>query len=140
MNVLIPVDGSDFTKRMLSYIAAHDELLGAGHDYTIFTAVAPVPPNAARYLDRQTLDEYYRSEAEEVLRPVRRFAEQHGWTVNTAHVAGHAAEAIAAYAEAHHPDLIVMGTHGHSSFAGVILGSVATKVLSRCKSPVLLVR
>jgi nucleotide-binding universal stress UspA family protein len=140
MNILLPVDGSDFTKRMLAYVAAHDELLSAGHRYTIFTAVAPVPPNAARYLDKQTLDEYYRSEAEEVLRPVRRFAEQHAWTVDTVHVAGHAADAIAAYAEANQPDLIVMGTHGHSPFAGVILGSVAAKVLSRCTPPVLLIR
>jgi nucleotide-binding universal stress UspA family protein len=140
MNILLPVDGSDFTKRMLAYMAAHGELLGAGHRYTFFTAVPPVPPNAARYLNRQTLDEYYRTEADEVLRPVHRFAEQHGWTVNTVHVAGHAAEAIAAYAEANRPDLVVMGTHGHSPFAGIILGSVAAKVLSRCKSPVLLIR
>jgi hypothetical protein len=28
MKILLPVDGSDYTKRMLSYIAAHDELLG----------------------------------------------------------------------------------------------------------------
>ena len=30
MKVLLAVDGSDHTKRMLSYLAAHDELLGAG--------------------------------------------------------------------------------------------------------------
>jgi nucleotide-binding universal stress UspA family protein len=32
-----------------------------------------------------------------------------------------------------------MGTHGHSSLASVVLGSVATGVLARSKTPVLLV-
>lgn len=139
MNILLPVDGSDYTKRMLAYLAAHDELLGPGHAYTFFTAVPLVPPNAARYLDRKLLEEYYGAEAEAVLRPVRRFAEQHGWTIRTEHAAGPPAESIEAAAARMKPDLIVMGTHGHSSFAGVILGSVTTKVLSRCRLPVLLI-
>ena len=42
MKILLPVDGSDYTKRMLSYIAAHNELLGAGHDYTALTAVSKI--------------------------------------------------------------------------------------------------
>ena len=36
-------------------------------------------------------------------------------------------------------DLIVMGTHGHSSLTNLVLGSVATGVLARCKIPVLLI-
>ena len=39
MKILLPVDGSDYTKRTLSYIAAHDELLGEGHEYTVLTVV-----------------------------------------------------------------------------------------------------
>jgi nucleotide-binding universal stress UspA family protein len=36
--------------------------------------------------------------------------------------------------------LIVMGSHGHSSLGNVVLGSVANRVLARCKTPVLLIR
>ena len=140
VKILLPVDGSDYTKRMLSYIAAHDELLGAGHEYTVFTAVLPIPPHAARFLDRSAVDDYYRDQAEQVLKPVRMFADQQGWKVRVAHGPGHAAEAIAALAEAERPDLIVMGTHGHSALGNVVLGSVATGVLARCKVPVLLIR
>jgi nucleotide-binding universal stress UspA family protein len=140
MKILLPVDGSDYTKRMLSYIAAHDELLGPGHEYVFFTAVAPVPPHAAHFLDRQTLELYYREQAEDVLRPVQRFAGQHGWNFRASHETGHAAEAIAAFANVERPDLIVMGTHGHSALGNVILGSVGHGVLARCSGPVLLVR
>ncbi|WP_280156010.1 universal stress protein [Piscinibacter sp. XHJ-5] len=140
MKILLPVDGSDYTKRMLAYIAAHDELLGPGHEYTVFTAVAPVPGHAARYLDRGTLDQFYSDQAQEVMRTVTRFADQQGWKVRVAHAVGHAPEAIAAFAEVEKPDLIVMGTHGHTALGNVLLGSVASGVLARCKAPVLLVR
>jgi nucleotide-binding universal stress UspA family protein len=75
-----------------------------------------------------------------VLQPVSRFAEQKGWKVRVVHHQGHAADAIAAFAEAEKPDLIVMGTHGHTALGNVILGSVASGVLARCKTPVLLIR
>ena len=139
MKILLPVDGSDYTKRMLSYIAAHDELLGPDHDYTMFTAVPPIPAHASRFLDRSTLDDYYRGQAEEVLRPVQRFAEQQGWKVRVAHAPGHPADAIATLADVEKFDLIVMGTHGHTALGNLLLGSVATGVLARCKAPVLLI-
>ncbi|WP_280156486.1 universal stress protein [Piscinibacter sp. XHJ-5] len=47
---------------------------------------------------------------------------------------------MAAFAEAESPDLIVMGTHGHTALGHVVLGSVASGVLARCKAPLLLVR
>jgi nucleotide-binding universal stress UspA family protein len=140
MKILLPVDGSDYTKRMLGYIAANPELLGPGHDYIAFTAVAPVPARAARFLERDTVEDYHREQAEEVLRPVSAFAEQKGWTLRTAFHAGHAVDAIAEFAAREQPDLIVMGSHGHSALGNMVLGSVASGVIARCTAPVLLVR
>ena len=140
MKILLAVDGSHVTKRMLSYLAAHDELLGPGHDYAVVTVVAPVPGYAATFLEAKTLDGYYLEEAEAVFRPIRSFVEQQGRQMRFVHLPGHAAEAIAAMAEGEHFDLIVMGAHGHSSLVNVALGSVATGVLCRCKTPVLLIR
>jgi len=37
-------------------------------------------------------------------------------------------------------DQIVMGTHGRGTIAGLLIGSVATKVLHLAKAPVLLVK
>ena len=102
--------------------------------------IATRPPHATQFLDRRTLDDYYRDEARKVLGPVETFAERHGWNVRTSYVAGHAVRAIAELAETERPDLVVMGTHGHSALGNVILGSVANGVLARCKVPVLLIR
>ena len=140
MKILLPVDGSHYTKRMLSYIAAHDELLGRGHEFVVFHAIASIPAYPTRFLDRSMTDAYYLEQSEEVFGPVRAFAEQQGWTNHFVYAHGPPAEEIAAIGEAEKVDLIVMGTHGHSSLGNVILGSVATGVLARCKLPVLLIR
>ena len=140
MKILLPVDGSAYTKHMLAYIAAHDELLGPNHEYTALTVVTPISSYAARFLDRATLDGYYREQAEEVLEPVRAFAAQQGWKLRTLQMQGHPSDAIAEFALEDKTDLIVMGTHGHTSLGNVVLGSVATGVLARTKAPVLLVR
>ena len=140
MKILIAADGSAFTKRMLGYVTAHDELFGPAQEYTVFTVVPAVPPRAAAVIDKQTLQEYYADEAEKVLKPVRTFFEKQGLQAKTSFKVGHPAEAISKAATSGKFDMVVMGSHGHSSLGNLVLGSVATNVLAHCKVPVLLVR
>jgi nucleotide-binding universal stress UspA family protein len=140
MKILLPVDGSKYTKRMLSYIAAHDELLGGGHEFVLFTAVAQLSHRAARFFDRATLAGYYHDEAQRVLRAPLAFAQKKGWNVRSAFAAGHAPEQIARIAARERAGLIVMGSHGHSALGSAVLGSVAQGVLARCTVPLLFVR
>jgi nucleotide-binding universal stress UspA family protein len=64
--------------------------------------------------------------------------------VNVAHeitiLEGHPLETILKYAEEHHPDLIVMGSHGRSGVARMRLGSVAENVMRQAAIPTLVVR
>jgi nucleotide-binding universal stress UspA family protein len=50
------------------------------------------------------------------------------------------AAAITAYAEEHHVDLVLMGTHGRRGVAHLFLGSVAERVVREAPCPVLVVR
>jgi nucleotide-binding universal stress UspA family protein len=59
---------------------------------------------------------------------------------SSAMVTGLAADAIVQYASDHSMDLIVMGTHGRSGFAHLLLGSVAEQVVRSAQCPVLTVR
>ena len=140
MKILIAVDGSAFTKRMLAYLTAHDEFPGRVHDYTVLHTVAPVPPRAAAVLDKPTLDGYYQDEADKVFKPIRSFLTKQGLQAKFVHKVGHAAETIAAFGEKGKYDLLVMGSHGHGSLTNLVMGSVATKVMAKCGVPVLLVR
>lgn len=53
---------------------------------------------------------------------------------------GPAAQAICAAAADSDADLVVVGTHGHTGFKRLLLGSVAEKVVRRCTRSVLVVR
>jgi nucleotide-binding universal stress UspA family protein len=53
---------------------------------------------------------------------------------------GPAAPAIAAQASRGGHDIVVLGSHGHGALVNLVLGSVATQVLARCKTPALIVR
>ncbi|MFT3818723.1 MAG: universal stress protein [Rubrivivax sp.] len=140
MKILVAADGSSFTKRMLAYLAAHDEWLGGAHAYTVLHTVTAVPPRAASVLDKQVLKDYYDSEAEKVFKPIRQFFEKQGITASYTAKVGPAAETIAAMADKGKYDLLVMGSHGHGTLTNLVMGSVATKVLANCSTPVLLVR
>jgi nucleotide-binding universal stress UspA family protein len=141
MKILVPVDGSAYTKRMLGYLAAHDEWLGGSHTYTILHSVPAVPPRAAAVIEPGALKSFYEEECEKVFKPIRAFfAKKPGLSVSFVAKSGPAPDNIAAMAEKGGYDLIVMGSHGKGSLTNLIMGSVATKVLAHCKVPVLLVR
>ena len=55
------------------------------------------------------------------------------------HISGHPATAIVEESK-NGFDLIVMGSHGHGPISGVVLGSVAQRVLAHANCPVLVVR
>ena len=140
MKILVAADGSPYTKHMLAYLAAHDEWLGGAHEYTVIHTVTAVPARAASVLDKQVLKDYYESEGEKVFKPIRQFFEKQGIQANYVAKVGPAAETIAATADKGKFDLLMMGSHGHGTLTNLVMGSVATKVLANCSTPLLLVR
>jgi len=140
VKVLLAVDGSVYTKRMLAFLAAHDGFLGTDPKYTVIHGVLEVPNRAAAFVGKNVVRQYYEAEAEDVFKPIRAFLEQQRIEASYVHSIGHAAEAIAHLAEEGKFDLVVMGSRGHSDVVNLVLGSVTTKVLAKCSVPVLLIR
>ncbi len=140
MKILVPVDGSTFSKHMLAYLAAHDEWLGAAHRYTVLHVATPVPPHAAAALDKSLLQSHYDDESEKVFKPIRTFFAKQNITANFVAKVGSAADTIAAMATKGDFDLLMMGSHGHGLLANLVLGSVTTKVMAKCGTPVLIIR
>ena len=75
-----------------------------------------------------------------MLAHTREFFAQRGMAARFEARVGPADEAICKVAQDGRHDMIVMGSHGHGTLGNLVMGSVATKVLSACKTPVLLVR
>ena len=140
MKILAAVDGSPYTKRMLAYIAAHDEWLGTHHEYTLIHAVPAVPSRAAVVLEKEVLKAYYDDCAERVFKPIRTFFVRRGLNATYVTKVGQAAEIITDAAKKGRYDLLMLGSHGHGTLTNLVMGSVATKVLANCDTPALLIR
>lgn len=140
MKILLAVDGSSYSKKMLAYLSTHDALLAPGNDYTVFHVQSALPPRARAALGKSTVEQYHAEEADKVLAPVGKFLKRHGIDAKQEWKVGAAGALIGKLADAGKFDLLVMGSHGHSALGNLVMGSVTTQVLAHCKTPVLLVR
>ena len=140
MKILVPVDGSPFTKRMLAYLAAHDEWLGEAHQYTLLHVAPAVPPRAAAVLDKAVLQAHYAEDSEKVFKPIRTFFAKQKLKAEFVAKVGPAADTIATAATKGKFDLLMMGSHGHGLLGSLVLGSVTTRVMAQCEVPVLVIR
>ena len=140
MKILVPVDGSPFTKRMLAYLAAHDEWLGSAHVYTLLHVAPAVPPRAAAALDKDVLAAHYSDESEAVFKPLRSFFAKQKIAAEFVAKVGPAADTIAALASKGKFDLLMMGSHGHGALGSLVMGSVTAKVMARSETPLLILR
>jgi len=140
MKILLAVDGSAYTQKMLAYLATHDALFSITNDYVLFTVQAPFPARMKRAVGADIAGAYHAQEAEKVLGRSFKFLARHDLNPSSSWKLGHPGEAISKMATTGKFDLVVMGSHGHGAWGNLVLGSVATQVLAHCKVPVLLVR
>ena len=140
MKILLAVDGSDYTRKMLEYVCAHQELFDASHEFVLFNAPAALPPHAKASVGSATAEDYYRDEAQKVLESAAAALKARGITARPEWRAGPAGETIGRFAEHGGFDLLIMGSHGHGTFARLVMGSVSSEVLAQCRTPVLLIR
>jgi nucleotide-binding universal stress UspA family protein len=140
MKVLLAVDGSAYTQKMLAYLTSHQEMLGTGHEYSIITVQPLLPPRARAALGKDVVEQYYDEEATKILVPVQDFLKSRGVQVQSISKVGPIADTIIKEAQDGKFDMIAMGTHGHGTLGRLVMGSVSSQVLAGCTIPVLLIR
>ena len=140
MKILLAVDGSTYTQKMLAYLTSHQEMLGAGQEYTVITVQPLLPARARAALGKEVVDEYYDEESTKILQPVQEFLKGRGVEAQSISKVGPIADTIIHAAQDGKFDLIAMGTHGHGALGRLVMGSVSSQVLAGCTIPVLLIR
>lgn len=139
-HILIPSDFSPTSDKALVYAAA----LGArcGADYRLLHVVEPPPYPEFGYAHVPAREAALRAEATERLEvEARRQLGADRMDGTTLRVrAGRASFEIAAEARESGADLIVIGTHGHSVWKQLVLGSTTEEVVRHADCPVLIVR
>ena len=140
MKILLAVDGSQYTRKMLDYITSNRGLFDTRHEFVLLNVQLQLPPHAKSALGSATVQSYHQEEAQKVLEPALAALREHGVTATAEWKVGPAAETIANFAESGGFDMVAMGSHGHHALARLVMGSVTSEVLARCGTPVLLIR
>ncbi len=161
--VLIPLDGSEFSRHIFSAVS---NLIDPQKHTLILLRVVPIPhfmndttpPIVSPaypygwYLATQPhegqrttptlseLEESQRSAIKDELLRYQYQMEEHGYHVLTAVRFGEAAREIIDYAKSADVDMVAMATHGRSGLMHLLMGSVAEQVLHRLTVPILLLR
>jgi nucleotide-binding universal stress UspA family protein len=143
VKVLLPVDGSKHslaaTRQVIRHAAWHKEPI----EVELLTVHGHIPRVAGlsrAVLTAAMVKQHYQDEGEKALGPSRRLlAKAH--VRHTEHVlVGDVAPTIVDHATQTGCDMICMGTRGMTAMSGLVMGSVATRVLHLARVPVLLVK
>lgn len=141
MRILVAVDGSEHSQRTVDFIVRQQAMFAQVSETICLYIETPPPLRGVGALG-----------ADPGMPPIAPVdpGQVVGPRLDELRRAGHAPELIvregdpgveiAQVARERACDLIVMGSHGRGFFKRAVLGSVASKVLSSCEVPVLLVR
>ena len=141
--ILVPLDGSEWSFRAARYAIKIAEMATA----KVICVHAVQNPPYTEYAYEGVLIRKY---IEDAKMEAQKWFDEVNVIAKKAHVVNMAtdtlinvfsvADAIISYAERNNVDLIVMGTKGRTGVKKLLLGSVASNVVSHAKCPVLVVR
>lgn len=135
--ILVPVDGSDCSKRALEY--AQRRVSSAGNCSLLVLNVQPaIPPS--RFVSRAMVAEHQKRHSDAALKPARALLRRRKVKADISVQIGDPATTIIALAKSKHCSEIVMGNSGLGRIAKLLLGSVAGKVIQLAPCPVTVVK
>jgi nucleotide-binding universal stress UspA family protein len=141
MKILIAVDGSAASLDSVTAFAERASWFSAAPEITLLHAQPPIPYKAAAaWAGHEAVTRYYAEESDAALEGAVKLLRGRGIAFAIEKCVGDPTDEIVRRADAGAFDLIVMGTHGHTALANLVLGSVASKVLARSKVPILFMR
>ena len=121
MKILLPIDGSEYSKNAIDFVASRTTVLGNNPTIELLNIQVPLPARASRLVGREALDRYYEEEADKVFTSARKVLKRDNITVTEAYRIGAPDEMIAQEADKLPADLIVMGSRGLTALKGLII-------------------
>lgn len=139
MKVLLASDGSDCSDRAAKYVARALRAQVKELSVTLMFVDPPMMARVKRALGESVVERIVREDADFNLKQARRRLQRAGVAFEELVAEGLVADCIATNAKKGKFDLVVMGTHGRGSLGNLLLGSVTTRLLTKCTVPVLVV-
>lgn len=139
--VLIAVDGSDNSLRAVRHLISEKDIYREPLSIVLINVQAPVVSGAVKtFLSQDQIEHYYREEGEKAIAGARDLFAAAGIAAEHRILVGDVAQTIARVAREKGCAQIVMGTRGLGTVSGMLLGSIATKVIHLADVPVLLLK
>jgi nucleotide-binding universal stress UspA family protein len=141
MKILIAVDGSAPALSAIEALLKRLDWFRAPIEIGLVYVHPPLPyKHAAAWAGKEAIHSYYEEESEAALAAARARLGERGMAYVAEKRVGDAGPEIVKCAAEGGYELIVMGTHGHTALASLVMGSVATKVVAASTVPVLLMK
>ncbi|MGD1152136.1 MAG: universal stress protein [Syntrophales bacterium] len=144
--ILVPTDGSRAARKAAMYAVDLAKQLKASVialsviDKRSFMSQTVPARETARHVI-EPIEDYLREAAEGYAGEIKKLCDKNGVQSKTVITAGHPVEDIVKEASRAKANLIIMGSHGKSTLAAAVLGSVTYGVIHKeTKIPVLIVR
>jgi nucleotide-binding universal stress UspA family protein len=138
--ILLPVDGSEGSLRATRHVAGIAAMAPGLHVHLLNVQPPGDDWMVRRMLKAEELDALETGWGESAIAPAREILSQAGVEYTARIVKGEVAQSIVQHANEQGCDQIVMGSHGRSALGGLLLGSVASRVLHLADIPVTLVK
>lgn len=140
LRLLLPVDGSEPSLRAIDHLIGKLGWYREPPEIHLINVQPALPTHVTQFISRDEMRKFHIEEGTMALAAARAKLDaaglRHEFHIDT----GDEAETIARYSKDKQVDLIVLGTRALGNMAGMLLGSVATKIIRETEAPVLLVK
>lgn len=139
-NILVPYDFTNFGD--LAFEKAIEIAKKFDSKLTLLTVIGSDVDTSNMSLTRaQEIHDESENKAKEDLNKIKNSAKMKNIPISVEIIHNSSnSEGILSFSEKDNTDLIVMGSHGRSGFKKLVLGSVASQVVTKAKCPVLIVK
>ncbi len=137
-DIVLATDGSVFSVEAARFID-QGQLLPEGGKVHVVHVSTPLSSRVAGFVGKQVIDDWHADESAKAIDPVVEVLSAASVPYETHALVGQAPNEIVNLADRLNAKMIVMGAHGRGAFLDAVLGSVAGRVVTLSKRPVLLV-
>jgi len=142
LKLLVPVDGSESSSRAVNHLIKKLGWFKDGAEIHLLNVQHPIPygNRVSSVIGHDKIAQFHQEEGMAALKNAMKKLDAAKFKYHYHIGVGEAAEVICQYAKDKGCDQIFMGTRGLGTVSGLVLGSVATKVIHLSPVPVLLVK
>ena len=137
---LIALDGSEPSLKVIDYVITEAANRLTRPQLLLVNVQPPLSNDITRFIEEKVVNDFHRETGDAALAQARQKLESAGLAYSAHIMLGEAAPTLVEFAADKGCSLIVMGARGLGSVAGLLMGSVATKVVKLSTVPVLLVK